>query len=107
MSQWSNTNSFGKRRTAVRSSISFVAMATFVLCACATRPLPVAQVAPESAPNDVQCRMESVTGSMFKRSVCLTKVERDARQALTDYMKTGLDRQRSIACANGSAPPCM
>jgi hypothetical protein len=83
-----------------------VAMVALALCACATRPVPVSAAAQEGGPNDVQCHLESVTGSMFKERVCLTKAERDSRQALTDDMKTGLDRQRSIACPNGSAPPC-
>ena len=83
-----------------------LAMAAIALCACATRPPPLAPVAQEGGPNDLRCHMETVTGSMFKERVCLTKAERDARQALTDDMKTGLDRQRSIACPSGSAPPC-
>lgn len=83
-----------------------IVMAALACAGCATRPAPAPAPAHESTANDVQCRLETVTGSLFKERVCLTKAQRDARQALTNDMKTGLDHQRSIACPNGSAPPC-
>ena len=83
------------------------ALAGLALFGCASRPAAVvATTAPVADASDVQCHYESVTGSMFKRRVCLTKAERDARDGFIDDMKAGLDRQRSIACPGGGAPPC-
>jgi hypothetical protein len=90
-----------------RIQCNAITMAALALCGCVSRPVPVAAPAAAGGLNtDVQCHLETVTGSLFKERVCLTKAQRDAREGLTDAMKDGLDRQRSIACPNGSAPPC-
>jgi type IV pilus biogenesis protein CpaD/CtpE len=81
-------------------------IATAVLCACASRPIAVGSASRPQSVGDVQCHIEPVTGSLLKTRVCLTRAQREAREALTDEMKGALQRQRSIACPNGSAPPC-
>ena len=83
-----------------------VALAGLALCDCAARPVALTATAPAGRAAEVQCHVETVTGSLFKQRVCLTKLERDKRQGVIDDMKSGLDRQRSIACPNGSTPPC-
>jgi len=91
---------------ALRSYCPIIVMAVLALCACASRPAAVGSASLPHGAGDVQCHIEPVTGSLLKTRVCLTKAQREARQAMTDEMKDALQRQRSIACPNGSAPPC-
>jgi hypothetical protein len=78
------------------------------LVACAT---PAVKQASAPAPTgggagDIQCHIESVTGSMLKNRVCMTKAQREAQQALTDQMKDALQYDRNSGCPNGNPPPC-
>jgi hypothetical protein len=72
---------------------------------CASRPVAIstAQAAPSS--NDVQCRDQSVTGSLLKTRVCLTKAQRDAQQADTDQTKQMMKNPQA-GCQKPSGQPC-
>jgi len=65
----------------------FVALG--ILAACTTQPAKKVT----AAANDVQCHTEQTTGSMIVRTVCLTKAQRDARQAGIDDLQDTLIRQ--------------
>jgi hypothetical protein len=72
---------------------------------CASRPAApsTAQAAPAS--DDVQCHLESVTGSLLKSRVCLTKAQRDALQAETDQTKQVIHNTQA-GCQRPNGQPC-
>jgi hypothetical protein len=96
-----------KRLTANRAcACLLVAGACTYFGGCASRaaaPPSTAQVA--SAADDIQCRMESVTGSLLKTRVCLTKAQRDAQQAETDQTKQ-LMKNPQAGCQRPNGQPC-
>jgi hypothetical protein len=61
---------------------------------CAAQPAKTPDKATTAA-NDVQCHSEMTTGSMFSKTVCTTKAQRDAQQAVAG------DLQRSSAQGGG------
>ena len=49
---------------------------------------------PKDDPNEMICRREQVTGSNFRRRVCMTRAERQARRA--DSQEEMLERRSAI-----------
>jgi uncharacterized lipoprotein YajG len=69
-------------------------VALSILAGCAAQP--VKDHTTDSANNsgqDVQCHSEQQTGSMFSKTVCTTKAERDAQQAANDQLRNAVATQ--------------
>jgi hypothetical protein len=60
-----------------------VLVALIMVAGCATQPAKDPGAANvNAAASDTQCRSESQTGTMISKTVCTTKAQRDAQQAL-------------------------
>jgi hypothetical protein len=57
-----------------------------MVAGCTTQPEKVANDGP-----DVQCRSVESTGSMIPKSVCTTRAQRAAQQALLDELRQTVD----------------
>ena len=81
----------------IKKPLYFIMLAIFLLSACASQPAdesdelshvegePVLAESSESEedPDELICRREQVTGSNFRRRVCMTRAERDLRRQET------------------------
>ncbi len=75
----------------------FIVLAAFLLAGCATRSEPesmpssgteaaetvAANITGDNDPNELICRREQVTGTNFRRRVCLTRAQREEARTLT------------------------
>ena len=75
----------------------FIVLAAFLLASCASRSdaesMPsniteagetvAANIADDNDPNELICRREQVTGTNFRRRVCLTRAQREEARTLT------------------------
>jgi hypothetical protein len=78
---------------------------------CAPSPVAPSTVAPSTAQvasasdDDIQCHLESVTGSLLKTRVCLTKAQREEQQAETDQTKQVIHNTQA-GCQRPNGQPC-
>jgi len=82
-----------------------VAGACTHLGGCASRPVAPSTAQVASASGDIQCHLESVTGSLLKTRVCLTQAQRDAQQAATDQTKQMMKNPQA-GCQRQNGQPC-
>jgi hypothetical protein len=80
-----------------KNSSYFIVLAIFLLSACSSQPAQQNDMAQESDsnvelaensssendPNEVICRREMVTGSNFRKRVCLTRAQRGEMRAMS------------------------
>lgn len=57
-----------------------------IVAGCTTQPAKD-RAAHANPGSDVQCHSEELTGSMITRTVCTTKEQRDAQQAVVDKVE--------------------
>ena len=55
---------------------------------------------------DVQCHSEQLTGSLFAKTVCTTKAQRDAQQAAAEDLKNATGAQGG-GCRTNGAQACQ
>jgi hypothetical protein len=75
-------------------------LASIMVAGCATQPSKdhgAANV--NAAGTDTQCHSEALTGSLISKTVCTTKAQRDAQQALVGEVQNSV-----MQSANGHPP---
>jgi hypothetical protein len=90
------------QRSAAARSLAFMA-ALLLGAGCATQPSKAPSAAnANAAGTDTQCHSEALTGSLISKTVCTTKAQRDAQQALVGEVQNS--SMQSVE-GHGTQPP--
>jgi hypothetical protein len=91
-------------------TVRYVMLPLLVLVAagCASAP-PATRTAAAgtgAAGSDVECHSETITGSHLSTRVCMTKAEREAREANSREMREKMSLPGAVSCGQANQMGC-
>jgi hypothetical protein len=75
-----------------------------VAAGCTTAPPPVTRTA--AAGSDIECHNETITGSHLSTRVCMTRAEREMKEANAKEMRERMSLPGAVSCGQANQMGC-